>query len=173
MFWDFFRRQDRRPLHRDGGLHVHAGEVTGYPYWMMGNEEAFITDMVCDLAKLQAGFVNSPDLDDELFTKVNGAPEWLEGVCSFMPGVAPLIAQHFMPCSVRCSGRVSAFWTPSADFSLSGAIRPPSQISLAATRESRSTTRSNSCLRTSGRSSSSSMRLMGRRTGADAWVTTS
>ena len=79
---------------------MEGGEVTSFPLWMLGNEEAFITAMVCDLARLHAGFANSPVLDDELFTKIDGAPDWIvEKQLPFMPGLAPLLGDHFAPCT--------------------------------------------------------------------------
>jgi hypothetical protein len=79
---------------------MEGGEVTAFPYWMMGAEEAFITSMVCDLARLNAQFANSPELENDMFTKVDGTPDWLLAENpSFIPGLAPLIGEHFGPCT--------------------------------------------------------------------------
>ena len=42
----------------DDCMSMEGGEVSAFPYWMMGAEEGFVTKMVCDLALLHGSFVN-------------------------------------------------------------------------------------------------------------------
>ena len=42
----------------DDCMSMEGGEVSAFPYWMMGAEEGFITKMVCDLAVLHGSFVD-------------------------------------------------------------------------------------------------------------------
>ena len=74
-------------------MSMEGGEVTSFPYWMMGNEEDFVTKFMCDLAKLHAGFVNDASLDAPSM-KVMGVPEWMEGQ-AFTPGIAGMMSQHW------------------------------------------------------------------------------
>lgn len=65
---------------------MSGGEVTGFPYWMMGVDEDFMTAMLCDLAKMHGTFVNSPLLKDDNLIVEARAGSWLpEGSPDFCP----------------------------------------------------------------------------------------
>ena len=62
---------------------------------LRGAEEAFIADMVVDLARLHGGLANSPILDDACMA-VLGQPEWFQKAgCSFTPACIGIMAKHF------------------------------------------------------------------------------
>ena len=74
----------------DDCMSMEGGEVSAFPYWMMGAEEGFITKMVCDLAVLHGSFVDraSPPKALAQNALMNHAPQidaWTIRSCECAP----------------------------------------------------------------------------------------